>query len=54
MIEDKIDNGIEDMDRIFISLEMGKSTNNEGSLFVDDEWNIENLALMFSDIKGNA
>jgi hypothetical protein len=54
MIEDKIDNGIEDMDRIFISMGISKSQNDSDGLFADDDWNIENLALMFSDVKGNA
>jgi len=54
MLEDKIDNGIEDMDRIYISLGIGKASVEDGNLFADDEWNIENLALMFSDVKGNA
>lgn len=53
-IEDSIDRGIEEMDRLYVSLSLGRDSVDGDTMFPDDEWKVENLALMFSDPKGNA
>jgi hypothetical protein len=54
-IEDVIDKAISEMDRFCVSLALSDSDLSYQDLFSDDEdWSIDNLNLMFSDIKGNA
>lgn len=52
LIEDSIDKGIEEADRLSLVLSLNKEDTH--SLFDDEEWKVENLVLMFSDTKGNA
>lgn len=52
LIENAIDKGIDEADRLYIGLSLDKLDND--SMFSDEEWKVENLALMFSDPQGNA
>ena len=52
LIENAVDKGIEEADRLYIALSLDSADND--SMFTDEEWEVENLALMFSDPQGNA
>ena len=56
MMEDVIDRSIEEMDRLYVSLSLSRDgVGQADTLFPDDQdYRIENLALMFSEPKGNA
>ena len=54
-MEDCIDRGIEEVDRLYLSLALDKhKQDQDASMFPEEEWKVENLALIFSDPKGNA
>lgn len=53
VIEDSIDNAIAEADRFCISLALSND-NASQKLFPDNDWDVENLTLMFSDMKGSA
>jgi hypothetical protein len=52
-LEDVIDNAIAEADRFCISLALSND-NESQKLFPDNDWDVENLTLMFSDMKGSA
>lgn len=53
-IEDAIDNAIAEADRFCISLALSKNDDSQKLFPENDEWDVENLTLMFSDMKGTA
>lgn len=53
LVEDAIDNAISEADRFCISLALSND-NEYQELFPDEDWSLDNLTLMFSDVKGNA
>jgi hypothetical protein len=53
-LENKIDHGIEEVERLGISLNLHESESSEDLFGVDNDEKVENLILMFSDTKGNA
>jgi hypothetical protein len=54
-IEDMVDRGLDESDRLSAALPHTQTNKDFGqSLFEDEGWKVENLALMFSETKGNA
>lgn len=53
-LEDKIDRGLDEADRLYMSLNLDQSHKLSSLFDAQEEWHDENMILFYSDIKGNA